>query len=87
MIVRMHGCYLVAISFRIPAGMLSGHWALFGFNSVSNFATPITVIWVGRHLWGSVLVGEVGEVGYRFSLVNTDWNWFERISAVDLLPV
>ena len=23
----------------------------------------------------------------RVSLVNTDWNWFERISALDLLSV
>ena len=31
MIVRM-GAILEAISFRILAGMLSGPWALFGFN-------------------------------------------------------
>ena len=49
-IVRM-GVILEAISFRILAGMLSGHWALFGFNSL------------------------------------TDCNWFEKISALDLLPV
>ena len=23
----------------------------------------------------------------RFPLVNTDWNWFERVSALDLLSV
>jgi hypothetical protein len=49
MIVRM-GAILEAISFRILAGMLSGPWALFGFNSLSNFSMPLTVIWIGGHL-------------------------------------
>ena len=35
-IVRM-GAILEAISFRILAGMLSGPWDSFGFNSFSNF--------------------------------------------------
>ena len=43
MIVRM-GVIVEAISFRILAGMLSGPWALYGFTSVSNFSTPLTVI-------------------------------------------
>jgi hypothetical protein len=46
MIARM-GAILEAISFRILAGMLSGPWALFGFNSLSNFSMPLTVIWIG----------------------------------------
>ena len=46
MIVRM-GAILEAISFRILAGMLSGPWALFGFNSLSNFSMPLTVVWIG----------------------------------------
>ena len=46
MIVRM-GVIVEAISFSILARMLSGPWALFGFNSVSNFSTPLTVIWIG----------------------------------------
>ena len=57
--------------------MLSGAWALFGFNSFSNFSTPFTVIWIGA-LWGSVLVREVGGL-VRFSLVNADWNKVGKI--------
>jgi hypothetical protein len=30
--------------------MLSGPWALFGFNSLSNFSMPLTVRWIGGHL-------------------------------------
>ena len=84
-IVRM-GAILEVISFRILAEMLSGPWALFGFKSFSSFSTPLTVIVDWGHLWGSVLVGELGRL-VRFSLVNTNWNWFERISALDLLSV
>ena len=47
MVVRM-GAIVEAISFRILAGMLSGLWALFGFNSISNFSAPLAVIWI----WG-----------------------------------
>ena len=53
-IVRM-GAILEAISFRILAGMLSGTWTLFGFNSFSNFSVPLTVIWIrgicGDRVW------------------------------------
>ena len=45
-IVRM-GAILETISFRLLAGMLSGPWTLFGFNSFSNFSMLLTVIWIG----------------------------------------
>ena len=84
-IVRM-GAILEAISFSILAGLLSGPWALFGVNSFSNFSKPLTVIWI----WGISVdwfwLGSWGRL-VRFSLVNTDWNGFERISALDLLSV
>ena len=85
MIVRM-GAILEAISFRILAGMLSGPWALFGFNSLSNCSMPLTVIWIGGICEDRFWLGSWGRL-VRFSLVNTDWNWFERISALDLLSV
>ena len=85
MIVRM-GAILEAISFRILAGMLSGPLALFGFNSLSNFSMPLTVIWIGGICGDRFWLGSWGRL-VRFSLVNTDWNWFERISALDLLSV
>ena len=84
-IVRM-GAILEAISFRILAGMLSGPWALFGFNSFSSFSTPLTVIWIGSICGDRFWLGSWGRL-VRFSLVNTDWNWFERISTLDLLSV
>ena len=72
------GAILEAISFRILAGMLSGPLALFGFNSFSHFSMPLTVTWIGGisvdRFWLGSLV--------RLSLVNTDWNWFERLSAL-----
>ena len=77
---------MIAISFRILAGMLSGPWALFGFNSLSNFPMPLTVIWIGGICEDWFWLGSWGRL-VRFSLVNTDWNWFERISALDLLSV
>ena len=84
-IVRM-GAVLEAISFRILAGLLSGPWALFDFNSFSNFSMPLTVIWIGDICGDRFCLGSWGRL-VRFSLVNTDWNWFERISALDLLSV
>ena len=32
------------------------------------------------------MVGELGRL-IRSPLVDTDWNWFERISALDLLSI
>ena len=80
------GTILEAISFRILAGILSGPFALIGFNSFTNFSTPFTVIWIGGHLWDRFGLGSWGRL-VKFSLVNTNWNWFERISALDLLSV
>ena len=68
--VRM-GAILEAISFRILAGMLSGPWALFGFNSFSNFSTLLTVIWIGGICGDRFWLGS-WERFVRFSLVNTD---------------
>ena len=85
MIVRM-GAILETISFRILAGMLSGPWALFCINSLSNFSMPLTVIWIGGICEDRFWLGSWGRL-VRFSLVNPDWNWFERISALDLLSV
>ena len=71
MIVRM-GAILGAVSFRILAGMLSGSWALFGFNSVSNLSTPLTVIWIGSICGDRFWLGSWGRL-VRFPLVNTGW--------------
>ena len=80
------GANLEAISFRILAGMLSGPWALFSFNSFSNFSMPLTVVWIGGICGDWFWLWSWGRL-VRFSLVNTDWNWFERISALELLSV
>ena len=64
MIVSM-GVLLEAISFRILAGMLSG--------PVSNFSTPLTVIWIGGICGDRFWLGSWGRL-VRFSMVNTDWN-------------
>ena len=85
-IIVRRGTILEAIYFRILAGMLSGRWALFGFNSFSNFSTPLTVIWIGGICGDRVWLRSCGRL-VRFLLVNTDWNWFEIISALDLLSV
>ena len=61
-------------------------WTLFGFNSLSNFSMPLTVIWIGGICGDRFWLGSWGRL-VRFSLVNTGWNWFERISALDLLSV
>ena len=65
------GAILEAISFRILAGMLSGPWALFGFNSFSNFSTLLTVIWIGGICGDRFWLGS-WERFVRFLLVNTD---------------
>ena len=66
-IVRM-GAILEAISLRILAGMLSGPWALFGFNSFSNFSMPLTAIWIGGICGDRFWLGSWGML-VRFSLV------------------
>ena len=59
---------------------------MFGFNSVNNFSTPLTVIWIGGICGDRFWLGSWGRL-VRFSLVNTDWKWFDRIFALDLLSV
>ena len=76
MIVRM-GAILEAISFRILAGILPGPWALFVFNSVSNFSKPLTAICIGSICGDRFWLGSWGRL-VRFSLVNTDWKWFDK---------
>ena len=46
----------------------------------------LTVIWIGVICEDRFWLGSWGRL-VRVSLVNTDWNWFERISALDLLSV
>ena len=85
-VIARIGAIQEAISFRILAGMLPGHRSLLGFNSFGNFSMPLTLIWIGGICGDRFWLGRWGRL-VRFSLVNTDWNWFERISAVDLLSV
>ena len=85
MIIKM-GVILEAISFRILVRMLSGPVSVFGFNYFSNFVTPFTVIWIGGICGDTFWLRSWGRLA-RFSLVNTDWNWFEKISPLDLLFV
>ena len=59
---------------------------MFGFSSVNNFSMPLTVIWIGGICGDRFWLGSWGRL-VRFSLVNTDWKWFDRIFALDLLSV
>ena len=47
---------------------------------------PLTVTWIGGICGGRFWLGSWGRL-VRFSLVNTDWNWFDLLSAFDLLSV
>ena len=90
MIVNM-GTIVAAISIRILAGMLPGPLLT---SLLGIYLVLILLVFFNAphcnsdraYLWGSVLVRKLW-MFVRFSLVNTDWNYFERISALNLLSV